>query len=236
MSDPILLDEVSHTYSCGKRRLEAVGSLVKRVTPPFDADKVAERVARRDGRTTAAVKAEWAQKRDVACDKGHLVHAGVKHALCAVMAGKPEAVKANGSAPREFHHWLDWWAGAGQFLKPIAVECVVGDVELGFAGTFDTLFESSKTNQYHAFDWKSNNRFDTESPYGDRMLPPFEDLPSCHHVHYSLQVELYALALEREGRKVGPGWLVHLSEAGAKPYKALDLRRRAEEWVRSLKL
>lgn len=231
----IVLDPRSHVYSCGNRKLSSVGSLVKRVTPKFDADYWADRKAKQEGITKESMLARWAAKRDASCDKGHALHEAIQATLAAHMVGK-EFDTVNRCALPEAAAWRKWWESARGVLTVKGLELIVGDLELGYAGTLDTLVHSSMNEKYVVLDWKSNEKFGTVSDYNRNLLPPFDDLPDCELTKYSLQVELYALALERAGQPMGGGWVLHLSPETATPHRALRLRERALEWVKGLKL
>jgi hypothetical protein len=100
------------------------------------------------------------------------------------------------------------------------------------AGTVDALFSSNKTNREHIADWKTG-KFRTFSPYGERLLKPFNDLHNCQAVMYSLQTSLYRLILERQGHAMGTSWIIHL-DGEARAHKCLDLRERLLAWIDDL--
>jgi ATP-dependent exoDNAse (exonuclease V) beta subunit len=237
-SPPIRLDPKKHIYWLGKKRLQSVGSLVKRVTPEFDAAYHAERVAKREGKTMDQVLKEWSDKRDASCVTGHELHDFIELYLKGPTTARPCPGTKAGA-------WVQWFTTAvpgrptpQQSLKSEGTEVIVGHEEYGYAGTLDLLASSSKTNLIHVFDWKQNKAFNKDNRYGEMLLPPFDDLPNCEHTRYSLQVSLYRLALERNGHegKTGDSWIVHITEQAATPHRALDLLARAEEWVKGLKL
>lgn len=233
-SPAIVLDKKTHVYTCEGRRLASVGSLVKRVTPQFDAHFNAQRVAEREGKTKDQVLVEWERNRDAACDTGIQLHEFIDR----VLSGRPPEEKQQGEAvPPKCRQWLAWWEKAEESLSPVETEHIVGSLELGIAGTQDMLAESSKTEKLHVFDWKNNKAMRDRNDYGKTLLPPFDDLPDCELTRYSLQVSLYRLLVELEMcEEIGESWIVHVTDDFAKPYKAFDLRRRAEDWVRGLKL
>jgi hypothetical protein len=230
------LEESTHTYRTADGRvLASAGSLVKELTPAFDAKAVAAKIAGRPGKpaTAAAVLAEWDAKRpewdakrDRAAAKGHAIHDFIKLAL---VTENPAALDLPELGWRECASWLSWWSQSRKSLRIIAHERIVGCLELGFAGTLDSLAASSRTDLAHVLDWKSNEEFETSNRWRN-MLPPLNDLPDCHLSHYSVQLSLYRLALERADIPTGDAWIVHLGQQ-ATPYRALDLRRRLEKWL-----
>jgi ATP-dependent exoDNAse (exonuclease V) beta subunit len=222
----ITLDPENHIYRCNGRILQSVGSVVKRLVPPFDRDRLSALTAKKRGITQAAVIKEWEDKRDIAADKGHEVHEMIDRAL----GGEEGRMQASVESLAEFGHWLKWWNEAQNSLVVIGTEHIVGDLDLAIAGTIDLLCSSTKTNRKHVFDWKTNGKFERENNYGENLLPPFDDLPNCHFTVHSLQVSLYRLLLERTGEVCGDSWIVHVNSV-ATPHRALDLRDRLEDWL-----
>jgi len=63
-------------------------------------------------------------------------------------------------------------------------------------------------------------------------LAPFDDLPDCKHVHYSLQLSIYRYIYEKHTKEeLGDGYLAHLRNDGTYClHRSLDLRDRIESW------
>ena len=66
------------------------------------------------------------------------------------------------------------------------------------------------------------------------MLPPFDDLPNCEEVKYSMQLSLYRLIIERNTNlRLSGGHILHLpSDSEYVLYNTLDLRTRLEAWLK----
>lgn len=228
MSQLVILNQKTHTYWCGKKRLQSVGGLVKSLVPPFDRDRIAARIAKREGKTPEQIIAGWEAMRDEAADKGYAVH----DAIDCHLKGKPMPPNCEQSpvAFSAWSLWLAWWKKAGEHLTVKGVEVQVADLELSLAGTFDLLALSSKTGKEHIFDWKTNKKFAKQNNYGENLLEPFSDLPNCEYSVYSLQVNLYRLIRERAGHDCGDSWIVHVNRT-LSVFRALDLRARLKEWL-----
>lgn len=229
MSAALTLDEKTHTYRLGNRRLHAVGSIINDLKPKFDSEKWSQHIAKKEGKTKAQVLAQWAKKRDDANDRGHALHAQINTHL----AGKPVYEK---DATESFVTWYAWWSNAKTPMLKVETELKICDEELGIAGTLDALFLSSITKQLHVFDWKQNEKFREVNDYNERLLTPFEDLHNCEYVTYSMQVCLYTVILKRQGKNCGRGWILHLTPEKATPYRAMDLEERMLDYVKGLKL
>lgn len=216
----ITLEESTHTYYHRGKALMSAGQIVKSLTPKFDAKAAAARRAERDNTTQEAVLAQWAQERERAADKGHALHQFIQ-----AFFHNFQPLPYPPIAYREARAWVEWFSKSGQNLRLLGHELIVGCPDLGFAGTLDSLFASSRTMLHHVLDWKSNKEFRVENKWGDRMLWPFDDLPACHHSEYSIQLSLYRLALDTLGLPTGQAWVVHLGDK-ASPHRMIDLRAR----------
>lgn len=221
--DKIKFRRKDHTYWLGEQPLTSVTQTISRIAPKFDADGNAARMAARDGTTKEAILELWQRKSRAALDKGTAVHAFIEQ----IIKGKRPKC-----AIPEAQAWLEWWRGAKRYLDPVGVEMIVGDSELGVAGTMDFLAHSSKNGKTTIIDWKTGSKFETENRWGRFLLPPFSDLPDNELHRYSLQVSLYRLILERAGfANMGESYIVHLGPEKAHAYKAHDYRKRLEAWL-----
>ncbi len=93
------------------------------------------------------------------------------------------------------------------YLDPIAIEFMVGDLDLGIAGTFDRLYFNKKSNQYEIWDFKTDKKLDLQNKY--QKLDLF-DLDDCEFEKYSLQTSLYKYIIEKNTPiKLGTSHIVH---------------------------
>lgn len=220
-----------HSYFYDGKELTGVTKYLKRFQKPFDQWANAQRVAQRESRTVSSVLAEWEAKGEKSRVLGTAVHQHIQDIL-----------KGNHNGQTSFDNFLDLNTKApeinafdalwGQLQPKVSycrehVEFVVGDAELGIAGTVDTMLFSPETGLYHIWDWKTG-KFDLTNQWGT-LLPPFDYLDDAKFNLYSLQTSLYRLIIERNtGLKLGDSYLVHLSDpsTGYKIHRAVDLRER----------
>lgn len=73
-------------------------------------------------------------------------------------------------------------------LVLIACEYIVGDEQMGIAGTFDRLYFNLDTNEYEIWDFKTDKKLNYKSSFGKIDL---FDIPDCEYEKYSLQTSLY---------------------------------------------
>lgn len=226
----IRFDADEHRYYYGDyQELTSVTKALKRFKKPFDADGIAAKVAAKEGRPISAILAEWEAKGEKSRALGVQVHQHILKALC----GQPNQqisfdpfLSLNTLAPeiRAFDVLWHTLSTKVSYLKD-HIEWVIGDAELGLAGTVDAMFFNLETKKYHIWDWKTGkfglfNQFQT-------LLKPFDYLDDCPLNVYSLQVSLYRLIIERNtGLELGDSYLVHLSSDGYQVYRAVDLRER----------
>jgi hypothetical protein len=228
----IVFDQKHHTYTLDGKRLASVTGLVSKLKNPFDSAYWAQRKADERGVAVQVILDEWDAKGKASIERGHKVH----EYIAKVLLGQDQAdpfLALNGKLP-EMQAFDGLWKQIGGLTRPVEVEWVVGDGELGVAGTVDTLFYSDMTGQHHVWDWKTGDKFKANNPF-QRLLPPFDDLDECEVNTYSVQTSLYRLIVERNlGLAVGESYIVHLAGNGEYHlHKALDLRERVEKWLRT---
>src|SRR5687768_4393807 len=74
-------DEPRHLYAYDGQPLASAGSIMKELCVPFDKERIAGYVARRQRKTKAVVLAEWETKRDRAARRGEAIHYAIEHYL-----------------------------------------------------------------------------------------------------------------------------------------------------------
>ena len=87
-------------------------------------------------------------------------------------------------------------------LKPYRTEWAVYDWEQKIAGTID--FVDYQNGEYIIYDWKRSDKLIAKnglpiknSQYGEKALPPIENLDDSPYYHYALQLSLYKYILEK---------------------------------------
>jgi hypothetical protein len=222
----IQFDRDTHTYQLRGKPLESVSSVLARIKPKFDRDRISQRCASKRGISQAQILNEWDKTRDTALAKGSLLHSCIEAEL------RQKPIPAHTALP-EFAHWQGWWLPFQQVFVPIKLEYIIGDKKLGIAGTADCLMERPTSKRKALLDWKSGKNFSDRNKYGERLLDPFSDLDNCEQVMYSMQVSLYRLILERDGftGPVDECLILHLTDRVAVPHRVTDYRTRLLEWL-----
>ena len=229
--DVIEFDPQWHRYVLNGKVLRSVTTVLKDLKTPFDADYWAAKKAEERGVTVAEIRAEWDKKRDESIAKGNAVHAHIEQVLKGESPAADPFLGLLEPLP-EVAAFDALWQKFSPVIEPVHVEWVIGDEELGIAGTVDALFRDRRTGKHHIWDWKTNSRFNTDNKF-QRLKAPFDDVPECELTNYSLQVSLYRLIIERNtGLDMGDSYIVHFSRDGQFTlHKARDYRARLLDWL-----
>ena len=231
----IVFDRDSHSYTLRGVALVSVTTVIGELKPPFDRDRVSQRVAERDGLTVDEVLAEWEAKSLAALAKGSAVHAYIED----LFQGRADTVVESMNDLPELAGFKRAWARlvTSHGARMERQELVVGDAALGVAGCVDALVTLSEggVRRWHCFDWKTGKKFDAHNRF-ENLLPPFQDLDASHLTMYSLQTSLYRLILERAAPTLtfGDSYLTHLRSDGSHAvYRGRDYRERLRRWLES---
>ncbi len=235
--EDIIFNESDHAYTLYGQPLSSVTQVIGRLKSPFDTSTAATRVAERAGRDPADVLAEWEQKRRTALERGTTVHKYVAAKILSssdCLSSRDDKVINRLNTPHrlpEMDAFDRFWDDNSKHNRKGQVEWVVGDAELGIAGTVDAMFWNSIALGNVIFDWKTGGKFATENRW-ENLLPPFNNLPNCELSIYSLQTSLYRLIIERNEGEVESCTIVHLNNEGQiTPYQAMDLRDQLFTWL-----
>lgn len=224
----IKLNEDLHRYYLNGRELTGVNAKIRTLEKPFDAQAIAEKTARKQGKTVEQVFAEW----EAAKLLGINTHKHIQEMLLGKNGKPTDPFLSLNTKPAEFTAFDVFWAQLSQMVsyEKKHVEWIIGDDELGLAGNLDTMFFSPTTGQYHIWDWKTG-KFTLDNQFAC-LFHPFNDLDASKLNIYSLQVSAYRLMVERNtGLILGDSYLVHLSSLGHTVYPAIDYRGRLLAWL-----
>jgi len=217
----------SHSYRMNGQELTSVTKFLGQFKKPFDRMGIAQKVADREGRSVSDVLAEWDTKSKNALDLGTRVHEHIRKVLSGEKIETDPFLSLNETCP-EIEAFDKLYSNLT--AKTTYVEWVIGDAELGIAGTVDALFhrreidEDHHIDEYHIFDWKTG-KFDMFNNF-ENLLPPFNEFDASQLNIYSLQLSLYRFIIERNTPyKMGDSYIAHLASNGEYHlHKAVDMR------------
>lgn len=228
----IIFNPQYHTYNLNGQRLTSVTKLVGQLKPPFDADAIATKQAAKTGETKQEILAAWEAKRQAGLERGNRVHEHIRSTLLGLSPQEDRFLDLN-SKPVECI-WFDrFWDQIKSTVEVKWIETVIGDAELGIAGTVDAvLIDKQLTGIHLLWDWKTGDKFRLDNRF-QKLNPPFSDLDDCELVNYSLQASLYRLIIERNTDMEFSGtYILHLSaNNGFQVYNAIDCRDRLQDWL-----
>ncbi len=208
--------EKNHTYSIdGKPAKMSVTKLIHKYETPFDAEKIAFFVARKQGVEIEDVLSKWEFGGDFASHVGSEFHSFVEHFLqrrqisidqeaISLFFKKWEDFRQPESIPdyyekvagliKNFLEFYKEWKKDHILVRP---ELIVGDRETGICGTIDNLSLFIPSQKLKILDWKTNKAMETKSKYNTKFTGPLAHLAQSEQTKYSLQLWLYRIIIER---------------------------------------
>lgn len=182
--------ESDHIYMVDGVPLDSVTSFVTNCFPKFNTNFYAKRKAEELGKRPEEVLAEWEKKGQESRELGTAMHRKIED----YYLGKNPASDETFDLFRIFANKIT--------LKPYRTEWAVYDWEQKIAGTID--FVDYQNGEYTIYDWKRSDKLIAKnglpiknSQYGEKALPPIENLDNSPYYHYALQLSLYKYILEK---------------------------------------
>jgi hypothetical protein len=194
MNQVISFDEESHRYIHTETRKPfiSVTTLLKKYTKEFDSEGHAQRIANREGLTKEEVLESWKQKSAKACERGQAVHK-----LLELYLTKKFKVS-------EFQWIYECYENIIRNhipkFKTIESEYLLFNEQYEIAGTADLIYNLN-SKEFFISDFKTNEKFNFKSLYGEWFLEPLDHLQKCEFNLYALQLSLYAFLYEKTTNK-----------------------------------
>lgn len=182
--------EADHVYIVDSTPLDSVTTFVKNCFPEFDSEFHAKRKAEALGITKEEVLEMWDEKGRESREQGTIMHEKIE----SYYLGKPVSTNETFELFKIFANKIT--------LKPYRTEWAVYDWEQKIAGTID--FVDYQNGEYIIYDWKRSDKLIAKnglpiknSLYGEKALPPIDNLDDSPYYHYALQLSLYKYILEK---------------------------------------
>jgi len=222
-----------HVYILNGKKQRSVTSLLGQFKERFNSDFWAGRKAEEEGISKAEKLEEWRINGKIATTKGTVIHNYIENLLCQKVYPFPysyvesEVGKENVSLVKErvdiISKQVDKFTDdiIGKLL-PIKSELVIGDEKAGICGMIDQVFFNYKVNELQIWDWKTNKRMNSRSPFGKKLKGVLAHLDECELVIYSLQLCMYRKILQDQtGLDLGKSYIVWFFEGNDK-YKVIE--------------
>lgn len=215
-NENIALDKDRHIYTYKDDQIfKGVTSWIGKYNKPFDAEKVAKKLAKWRGQKPEDILAEWEETREY----GDYVHELIENYVNDDQNFNVPEIE-NFESVIEKHD-----------LVPICSEWVVYDEDIKRASAVDLICTNHK-NQYVAIDIKTRHKGIEVSSYQDqRMFPPLDDLPASRYFKYCLQVNIYKYWLENKYdlNMSSVNYILNLTDEGYELIPVVDLTGKVEQ-------
>ena len=221
--------EEDHHYEYkGKDVGISVTRFIEQYAQEFKQQEIAERVAKRDGKTVQEVLDEWKYKNQFACAKGSTCHEFAQSIWTATdwemikfddsEEYKKAVLKINIQATNFMIDYSDR-------LEHLADEYIVGSSEYDIASAIDHLFINKLTGELVLVDYKTNSFLSgyNKKAYKKAMKVPLQHLNDDAIHHYYIQLSIYRYLIEKyTNLKVSEMFIVYFSE-NIENYEIIDI-------------
>jgi hypothetical protein len=209
--------EDGHYYTCkGKNVGISVTRFIEQYCNEFNAEEVAERVAKKQNKSIYEVLNEWSYKNKFACEKGSTCHeyaqglwSGAEYKMLTFDLSEQyykAVAKIQSQADNFYNDYKDR-------LEHLADEFVVGSEEYDIASAIDHLFINKLTGGLVLVDYKTNSDIHKSERYAKQMKVPLQHIKDFTLNHYYIQLSLYKYLVEKyTGLKVEEMFIVYMSE------------------------
>lgn len=202
----------NHTYKIdGDAASSSVTRFLNLFSPPFDRDKIALNVAKRNNVDVQTVINEWEYEKDVACFRGTLLHNYIDNYLHnkIIPVNREEILNFyNGDETKTDAFTLnlaklvlqfeDFYKFYNEKFIHFKSEFVVGDIEdTRICGTIDNLSLCRTTGNLYIIDYKTNKKFTEKNNYGQYLTGPVSHLEDTKINVYGLQLHMYKYIIEK---------------------------------------
>jgi len=221
----ISFQENGHIYNIkGDKFYKSCTTWVKSFFEKFDADAIIDRMmAKPDwpsskyfGMTKQEIKDQWNKNGTASAGYGTDMHAIIEDYYNGIYTG-------NNCEQPEYKFFLNF-AEDHKHLKPYRTEMMVYDEDIHICGSIDMLFQN-EDGTLSIYDWKFAKELNMTSAFRKKALPPIQDLDDCNYTHYSLQLNVYRIILERKyGFKIRDMFLIFMHQNLSHNYVKVEVK------------
>ena len=199
--------ESNHSYLIDNSPTNSfsVTQLLKKFKKPFDKEKIAARVAKRDNVNIEDVLGLWSNINSYSTTIGSILHKYIENYYCNkktkveiscehLNANQKKQILTN--LPKlieQFHNFYQ----QNKNLLCVRNELVLGDIDdTKVCGMSDMLSYNTDTNQLEILDFKTNKKMKKSSQYGTLFFP-FDDMSEGEINEYTIQLNTYKFFIEK---------------------------------------
>lgn len=207
----ISFQESGHIYDIkGDRFYKSCTTWVKSFFEKFDADAIIDKMMSKPdwpsskyyGMTKKQIKDQWNKNGSASAGYGTDMHAIIEDYYNGIIreCDKPE------------YKFFQNFAKDHEHLKPFRTEMMVYDEDIRICGSIDMLFQN-EDGTLSIYDWKFAKELNMTSAFHKKALSPIEYMDDCNYSHYSLQLNVYRIILERKyGYKIRDMFLIFMHQ------------------------
>lgn len=227
----IVFDEEPHIYyidgSC--KDIISVTTLIHKYFPHFNSSKVIDNMMKSKkwnqskyfGMNKKEIQDLWKNKGKEASEKGTILHRDIEYYF--------NSVNIKNDSP-EFIQFLNFKKEIVEKEKiiPYRTEWEVFDLEHKLAGSIDMIFKHHDNNGLYIYDWKRSKKIVKTNNF-ECGFPPLDHFPNCNFWHYSLQLNIYKMILEKNYNKKILGMFLVCFHPERNKYQRLEVPDLKEE-------
>lgn len=202
----IVFNPEPHTYHLNGEQFISATTFIHQFSS-FDSEKMAEHVAKKEGKTKEEILTKWKRTADYACKRGTRIHEYLEF-----LFGGKEC--ETGTSAKDLYPIADKFKqDIDGKINIVKQEFRLYDIAWRICGTVDALGEIN--GEYFIIDWKSNKKINYNNEFGSKLKAPFNSYDDCEMINYSMQLSLYKLMIERNTNlKIKGLIIVHFSPEG----------------------
>ena len=206
MTSKLQFFETNHQYRKNGEGYQSVTGFLSKFKPPFPKGVLAEKIAKKEGKTPDDILSKWDLNAEISRDYGNSIHRGIEYWIKYGEIPKTPHIK---SAVEKFAKKYN--------REKMKTEIMVDNDEYKLVGTIDQLHILGK-KRIKITDVKTNREL-TDKAY-KKFLAPLNDLPLTKLNEYRLQLSTYKYLLELKGFTVES---IDLEHWNGEDYKTINL-------------
>jgi len=207
-------NEEKHIYTVdGDSNYTSVTTLIHKFFPHFDADEVIKKMKKGKnwgpdnqyyGMSNKAIKDKWSQSGKEASSLGTLMHLNIEYWY----NNLPFTPKFESTL--EYNLFQKYLSDHKDYVA-YRTEWAVFSTKYKIAGSIDMIYHDPQDpEKFIIADWKRSKEIKWDNKW-ETGKPPIDHIPHCNYWHYTLQLNVYRLILEKYyGLKISQMFLVIL--------------------------
>ena len=196
----IEFDEPTHTYTiCGDSNYTSVTTWIHRFFPHFDPDSIIGKMRNGKnwtpenkyyGMTNTEIKNEWNKAGKEARELGTLMHLNIENYYNGL------SYTPGFTETRDYELFQDYLRDHNEYV-PYRTEWTVYTKKYRLAGSIDMVYiDPNVPGKYILADWKRSKEIKFENRW-ETGLGPLSYIDNCNYWHYTLQLNVYRMILEK---------------------------------------